>query len=185
MSSEPTSPAVPLTRLSVFLAFLKIGVFGFGGVAPWARRVLVEENRWLTDEEFAAVLGIGQILPGANVVNASVILGDRYFGPVGSLLALTGIMGAPLAIIIGVISLYDRYETVPDVQAALAGMAAAGCGLVIGTGLKMARGLRRDGLTIALGLAALAAVLLKAPLVLVVLILVPLGLGVKLGGRPR
>jgi hypothetical protein len=62
-------------------------------------------------------------------------------------------------------------------------MAAAGCGLVIGTGLKMASGLRRDLLTIVLGLAALAAVLLKAPLLLVVLVLAPLGLGVKLRGR--
>jgi chromate transporter len=173
----------PPTRLAFFLAFLKIGVFGFGGVAPWARRVLVEEKRWLTDEEFAAVLGIGQILPGANVVNASVILGDRYFGPVGSLLAFSGIMGPPLAILIAIAAVYDRFEAVPDVQAALAGMAAAGAGLVIGTSLRIARGLRRDVLTAALGVAALVAVMFKAPLVLIVLVLAPLGLGIRLRGR--
>ncbi len=179
------TPATPLTRLTFFLAFLKIGMFGFGGVAPWARRVLVEERRWLTDEEFAALMGIGQILPGANVVNASVILGDRYFGPVGSLLAFGGIMGAPLVVLIGIVSVYDRFETLPDVQAALAGMAAAGCGMVIGTGLKMAAGLRRDVLTIALGLGALVPVLLKAPLLLIVLVLAPIGLGIKWRKRAR
>lgn len=178
-------PEQKITRLDLFLAFMKIGMFGFGGVAPWARRVLVEERQWLTDEGFASLLGIGQILPGANVVNAGVIFGDRHHGPVGSLLAFTGIMAAPCAVLVVIASLYDRFEAVPDVQAALSGMAAAGCGLIVGTSLKMASKLRRDTLTGLLGFAALVAVLLKVPLMGVVLALVPLGLGWKLmQGKP-
>jgi chromate transporter len=169
-----------ITRLELFLTFLKIGVLGFGGVAPWARRVLVEEKGWLTDEGFASLLGFGQILPGANVVNASVIFGDRHHGPIGSLLALGGIMAAPMAILVAVAALYDRYGALPDVQAALSGLAAAGGGLILGTGLKMGSRLKRDALTVLLGLAALIAVLLKAPLVGVVLVLIPIGLGLKL-----
>ena len=181
----PLNPKLPVTRANFFLAFVKIGVMGFGGVGPWARRVLVEETGWLSDEEYAAVLGIGQILPGANVVNASVILGDRYFGPVGSVLAVLGIMGPPLVILIGIAAVYDRFETLPDVQAALSGMAAAGAGLVLGTSLKIAAGLRRNVLTAVLGVAAVVAVLLKAPLVAIVLVLGPLGLLVKRKGPAR
>src|SRR3954470_13056259 len=100
--NPPERHKTPVTRASFFMAFVKIGVMGFGGVGPWARRVLVEDTGWLTDEEYAALLGMGQILPGPNVVNASVILGDRYFGPVGSLLALAGIMGPPLVILVAI-----------------------------------------------------------------------------------
>ncbi|HEY2816510.1 MAG TPA: chromate transporter, partial [Casimicrobiaceae bacterium] len=48
----------PIARTTLFLAFLKIGLLGFGGVLPWARRVLVEERAWLTDREFAEMIGM-------------------------------------------------------------------------------------------------------------------------------
>jgi chromate transporter len=53
-----------VSSTELFLGFLKIGLLGFGGVAPWARHVIIEERRWLTDKEFAEILGVGQILPG-------------------------------------------------------------------------------------------------------------------------
>ena len=57
-----------------------MGLLGFGGVLPWARRVLVEERAWLSEREFAELLGMCQILPGPNVVNLAVILGARWQG---------------------------------------------------------------------------------------------------------
>ena len=53
-----------MTRSSLFLAFLKMGLLGFGGVMPWARRVIVDERGWLADREFAELIGMCQILPG-------------------------------------------------------------------------------------------------------------------------
>src|ERR1043165_3246690 len=85
-----------ITRATLFVAFLKIGLLGFGGVMPWARRVLVEERAWLSDREFVELLGMCHVLPGPNVVNLSVILGSRWQGPIGSLLALTGILFVPV-----------------------------------------------------------------------------------------
>ena len=64
-----------MTRATLFTGFLKIGLLGFGGVMPWARRVLVEERQWLTEREFAEMIGMCQILPGPNVVNLVVGLG--------------------------------------------------------------------------------------------------------------
>ena len=66
------------TRTELFTGYLRIGLLGFGGVAAWARRVIDEERRWLTEREYAEVLGLGQVLPGPNVGNAAVMIGRRF-----------------------------------------------------------------------------------------------------------
>ena len=74
---EPSAdPAiVPTTVGELFLdASFEIGVSAaFGGVGPWARRIIVEEERWLDDREYAELLGLCQVLPGPNVGNVSVM----------------------------------------------------------------------------------------------------------------
>ena len=72
-----------ITRKTLFASFLKMGLLGFGGVLPWARRVIVDDRRWLTDREFAELIGLCQVMPGPNVVNLSVIIGARTHGVVG------------------------------------------------------------------------------------------------------
>ena len=146
-----------------------------------ARRVIVEERQWLSDEDYAAVLGFGQILPGANTVNAAVIIGDRFQGVLGSIIAVTALLAAPLAILVALASLYDRFAALPDVRAALSGIAAGAAGLVIGTGIKMAVKLKPDALAIFLGGAALLAVaILKVSLMATVLVIAPVGLALSL-----
>lgn len=180
--NEPATTARPATEVgagALFLGFLKIGLLGFGGVAPWARHVIVEDRAWLTEAEYAAVVGIGQVLPGANTVNAAVMIGDRFAGPVGAAAAVLGLMAMPLAILIALAQVYAAFAAVPLVQAALAGSAAAAAGLVVGTGLKMAWRLKPSPGAVAAGLLALAAVaLLHWPLVVVLLVLGPLSVGV-------
>ena len=76
-----TVGAVPPRSLrQVFLVFTGLALRGFGGVLPWAQRVLVEERRWLTREEFVETLAVGQVLPGPNICNLAVMVGDRWFG---------------------------------------------------------------------------------------------------------
>ncbi len=84
----PTAPPTRIFRLDLFTGYLKIGLLGFGGVAPWSRNIIVEEQGWLPAEDYAAILGFGQRLPGANTVNAAVINGDRFQGVTGGLIAL-------------------------------------------------------------------------------------------------
>jgi chromate transporter len=165
-----------VSKSELFLGFLKIGLLGFGGIAPWARHVIIEERRWLTEKEFAAVLGIGQILPGPNTMNASVMIGDRFQGVTGALLCLLGQMAMPLVIITSLAVVYQRYASVPEVKAALIGAAAGAAGLVLGTALKMAQKIKLRPLGLLVGLLAFAAIgLFQWPLVPVVLVLVPLG----------
>lgn len=166
-----------VSKGELFLGFLKIGTLGFGGIAPWARHVIIEERRWLTDKEFAAILGIGQILPGPNTMNAAVIIGDRFQGVVGVVLCLLGQMAAPLVVVTALAVVYDRFATSSEINAALIGAAAGAAGLVMGTGLKMARKIRPTPLSLLVAAAAFVAIgWLEWPLVPVVAVLVPLGI---------
>ncbi|MDE2487877.1 MAG: chromate transporter [Alphaproteobacteria bacterium] len=164
MSAEEASPHDhSLAELAG--AFLKIGLLGFGGVAVMARRVLVEERGWFDDEAYAQMLGLAQALPGANTVNLAVLIGDRAQGSPGALAALAALIAPPLALLIAILLVYDRIETLPLVRAALAGMASTGAGLVFGTGLRLAWGLRRRRTGLLFGLAAMVLVAgLHAPL---------------------
>ena len=166
-----------VSKQELFFGFLKIGLLGFGGIAPWARHVIVEEKRWVTDKEFAAILGIGQILPGPNTMNASVMIGDRFQGVAGVLVCLLGQMAMPLVIITGLALVYERYASVPEVRAALVGAAAGAAGLVLGTAVKMIQKIRPSALAILIAVIVLTAIgMLEWPLVPVVLVVVPLSI---------
>ena len=166
-----------ISRRALFLAFLEIGLCGFGGVAPWARYVIVEKRRWLSERDYAELIGIGSILPGANTVNLAVLFGDRACGLTGSLCALAGLLLMPIAILVVLATLYDRFADLPDVRHALAGAAAATAGLVIGTAAKMVRNLKPDWVGALSGLMIFIAIaLLHLPLLLSLAVTVPLSL---------
>lgn len=139
--AQATIPASrPQPGLSeLFFAFAAMSVAGFGGVLPWARRAVVDERKWLTAEEFNEAFSFSQLLPGPNIVNFSVIFGSRLRGPAGAAVALIGLMGPPLAIVIVLAMLYARYGEVGWMARMLAGLAAAAAGLIIATVAKMAK----------------------------------------------
>jgi chromate transporter len=178
------APIPPMTRRELFQCFLAIGLFGFGGVLPWARRGLVEQRNWLTSEEFAEALSLGQILPGPNVVNLSVMVGSRFHGPTGALLAFSGLMLAPLAIILLLAVLYDHYGQLPVFQHAFRGTAAAAAGLVLAMGFNMAakqaRLWRKAGVTVA---ALAGSGVFALPLMTVLGVLAPLSVVLAWRGR--
>lgn len=180
----PHTNAAP-THAALFLAFLKIGALGFGGVAAWSRHVLVVERRFMDAQDFARSFGLASTLPGANTVNMSVMLGDRYRGASGALAAVVGLMGAPLAILVVIAMLYARYGGLPDVRAALLGAAAAAAGVVIGTSLKILRDLDPDMLAILTAAAVCLAAAAKVPMLLILVVAIPLAIAGKLVGKRR
>jgi chromate transporter len=119
---------------------------GFGGVLPIAQRELVERLGWLTVEEFAELLSIGQVLPGPNVVNLSLMVGDRYFGLRGALAALAGMLLMPLVLVLVAAALYQQFAAHPAVAGAVRGMGAVSAGLVMAIALKLLPALRRSPL---------------------------------------
>ena len=89
----PESPASPPeddhprphSLRELFWAFTWLALQGFGGVLAVVQRELVERRRWITNDEFIEDWAAAQILPGPNVVNLSIMVGDRYFGLRGAL----------------------------------------------------------------------------------------------------
>ncbi len=159
----------------IFTGFFMIGVRGFGGVLPWARRMIVEERKWLTEAEFAEVLGLCQFLPGGNIINVSVAVGSRFRGGPGAFAALLGLMLAPVAIVIGLGAIYDQFAQQPMVRRAFAGLAAAASAFVLTASLKIAAPLRGRWLAMAIAVltfVAIAVVRLPLPLAMPVLAVV-------------
>jgi chromate transporter len=131
-------PAEVPGLVDLFRAFAGISIMGFGGVLPWARRALVEQRSWLSAQEFAEVLALGQFVPGGNVINVAIVVGQRFRGPLGSLAAAGGLLAAPLLIVVLCGAVYLRFAADPRVHAMLEGVTAAAVGLMIATALKMA-----------------------------------------------
>ena len=125
--------------MELFLGFLSIGARSFGGVMPWAYRVIVEERRWMSEEDFTATIGLCQFLPGPNVGNASIVLGKRWFGLKGSIVAFLGFFGLPFLWVLVLASLYAEFALQPGVKSIVTGVAAAGAGLFIGTAIKLGK----------------------------------------------
>jgi chromate transporter len=179
-SPPASSPPAP-TLLELFLAFALISLCGFGGVLAWSRRMLVEERKWMTPEEFNDAYALCQFLPGPNVVNLSVVFGRRIRGPVGAAVALVGLIGPPFVIVAFVSLIYARFGEIAALQRMLLGVAAAAVGLVMGTCAKMARPLFDDrlGLTPLIALATFASVgVLRWPLYWALAVLVPVSIAI-------
>ena len=159
------------------MGFLSVGMFGFGGVLPWTRRMIVEQRQWLSAGEFTDMLALCQFLPGPNVINLSGALGYRWYGWAGAITCFTGLMFAPMVIIIGLGMLYARIGGHPSVQPAFAGLSAAASAMVIATALKIAAPLlTRPYALVIVAITFVAAAILRLPLLYVVLVCAPLSI---------
>ena len=159
--------AVPALRRpascgELFRVFNRLALQGFGGVLPVAHRELVERQRWVSAPQFVELLTIGQVLPGPNIVNISIMLGDRFFGWRGALAATAGLLALPLLIVLALAAAYQQFAANALVAGALRGMGAVAAGLVVGTAVKLSRTLKTNPLGLpasyALGAATLGMV---------------------------
>ncbi|EOD01766.1 chromate transporter [Caldisalinibacter kiritimatiensis] len=94
--------------LKLFITFLKIGAFTFGGgyaMIPLIETEVVDKNGWLESEEFLDVIAISQSAPGAIAVNSSLFIGYRVSGTLGALACMLGVV-LPSFIIILIISAF-------------------------------------------------------------------------------
>ncbi|WP_423454989.1 chromate transporter [Ottowia sp. VDI28] len=164
----------PRSRADLFWSFSWLALQGFGGVLAVVQRELVEKKRWLSREQFVEDWAVAQIMPGPNVVNLGMMVGDRHFGLSGALAALTGLLLFPTVV---VLTLAVLFATVADHdlgQRALRGMGAVAAGLVAATGLKLAGALSKNpmGVPVCASVVAatfIASALLRWPMGLVLL----------------
>lgn len=152
----------PDSLAQLFIAFSRLALQGFGGVLAVAQRELVERLGWMSKEEFVETLAIAQVLPGPNIVNLSMMVGDRYFGLRGAFVALAGMLGVPAIVVLGLATAYSQVAGYAIAAHALRGMGAVSAGLVLATGIKLLPALKKSplGRPLALGMALLAFVLI-------------------------
>jgi chromate transporter len=161
------APVVPGSLTEIFLAFAWVSLRSFGGVLPWARRMLVVEKRWMTPQEFNEVLALCQFLPGPNIVNLCAVWGRRVGGLPAILASLIGLLGPSVALMVVAGTLYRTYGSLPELRGVLAG-------LILSTAVSMAEPLVRQRLGSAHVVAvatfiAVGVLRLNLPLVLIVL----------------
>ena len=164
----------PASVADLFFTFNRLALQGFGGVLAVAQRELVERKRWLSAGQFVETLSVGQVLPGPNIVNVSLMIGDRFFGLRGAFAALAGMLLVPSIVVLALTALYGQFADQPMVSGALRGMGAVAAGLIIATGIRLLNTLKASalGLPLCLAFAALTTLfiaVLRWPLVWVVL----------------
>jgi chromate transporter len=172
---QPPPPTLP----DLFIAFATISLSGFGGVLAWSYRMMVEERRWLTAEQFNETYALCSFLPGGNIINFSVIFGARFRGVRGAATAAAGLMGPPLLLVLIIGAIYAHYGDLPLLRRALTGVASAAAGLMLATVAKMAQPLFRNRAVIGplIAFVTFAAIgVMNWPLPLVLAVIVPVSI---------
>jgi len=192
-SASPAAPDLALPAkspapgvITLFFAFAKMSLAGFGGVLAFARRGIVDEHRWMTADEFNETYALCHFLPGPNIVNLSVVFGSRFGGIAGGVAAFAGLVGPPMLLVMILAVLYAHFGQLEVLRHILAGISCGAVGLLIAVVVKMLMPLikRRD--LVGLVMTALVFVAigpLRLPLQAVLLVAVPLSLGLTFAMR--
>jgi chromate transporter len=178
-ASAPQTALPPPSLSELFIAFATIALAGFGGVLAWSRRMMVEERRWLTAEQFNEAYALCAFLPGGNILNFAVIFGARARGALGAIAALAGLLAPPMVLIVCVGALYAYYGDLPALRRALTGVAAAAAGLMVSTVAKMVEPLFRKGALFGAVIAVVTFVsigIVHWPLPLVLVVILPISI---------
>lgn len=142
--------------LSLFLSFLKIGAFTFGGgyaMIALLESEFVSRKKWIGREEFLDILAVSESTPGPIAVNTATYIGYKVAGVLGAILSTLAVC-LPAFTIIFVISLFfDKFLALTYVGYAFRGIQAAVVYLIASAGVKILKGLKRDVFTIALAVA--------------------------------
>lgn len=186
MADAAPAPAPRASLSALFYEFLRVSLFGFGGGVVWAHRITVERRRWLTETEFADVLGVCQFMPGPNIVGIAVCVGAKLRGMPGVIAAFCGFAVLPgVAGFVIALSCIEQTR-LPLFRNLLGGISAAAAGLMIATGLRLLRAHRHRPIALLFAaLTWLGIVAGKLPLLIVLLGLAPLSIAGAVFDRAR
>jgi len=161
--------------LELLGVFLKLGILAIGGgVQAFMYRDLVEVKRWIDDKAYLTGLAIAQVLPGANPVNLALYFGLKLHGGLGATAAVLGMVVPAFCIILIMGYTYRQLAQYPATHFILLGVASVGVAATLSMGIKIAKRLDRDWMTILIALVSFGAVgVLRLPMVPVVLVVVP------------
>lgn len=148
-------------NLKLFWEFFKVGIFTIGGgmaMIPQIQRVVVEDNRWLTDEEMIDCIAVSQSMPGVIAINCATYIGRRTNGFTGAAAATAGVILPSFIIIILVVSFLGMIGENKYIQGAFTGIKAAVCGLILISAVKLGRQILKGPFQWVLAMGALIAI---------------------------
>lgn len=188
LAAPESLSSTPPSLVTLFVAFARMSLAGFGGVLVFARRAIVDDHRWMSADEFNETFALCHFLPGPNIVNLSVVFGSRFRGIAGGIAAFAGLVGPPVVIVTILAVLYARFGDVDALRRILAGVSCAAVGLLIAVVFRMMMPLIRRGDLV--GLAVLVAVfvaigVVRLPLAAVLLLAIPLSIAITFVMRRR
>jgi chromate transporter len=154
-----------------------------GGRFTFFYQEFVRRRRWLSDTEILEVFGVSQVLPGPNIGNFSVLIGQRLRGLRGAALAILAMLAPGAVLMVLLSALYFGGGTIPALPSILRGVAAAAAGMTVATALQLGYSLARSvqGVLIAT-VATISIAVLHLPIILTILVLGLTGIALC---RPR
>lgn len=132
--------------LRLFLSFLKIGAFTFGGgyaMIPIIEREVIDRRGWIARADFLDLLTLAQSAPGPISLNTAVFVGYKLRGIGGALAALAGIVLPSFVIILLIALFFNEIRHNPWIDAAFRGMRPAVVALIVAPVLSLSRGMHR------------------------------------------
>jgi chromate transporter len=177
MTSEESEIRQPQSKTELFVAFTLMALQGVGGVLVIVQHELVNRRKWLTQAQFVEEWSVAQVMPGPNVVNLCLMLGGKYFGLAGALAAVSGLIMAPMLLVLTLAILFGGVSDSAVAQGALKGMGAVSGGLIIATGLKLSKTMPQNPLGLWLAIAFAVITFTAVGIFRISLIWVLLGLG--------
>lgn len=120
--------------IKLYLAFLKIGTFSFGGgyaMLPFIQKEIVEKNNWISMSEFTDIIGISQMTPGPVAINSATFVGYKINGVIGSIIATLGVITTSFILVTVINKLLDKFKESKLIKAALLGMRPVLIALII------------------------------------------------------
>jgi chromate transporter len=177
MTSEESEIRQPQSKTELFVAFTLMALQGVGGVLVIVQHELVNRRKWLTQAQFVEEWSVAQVMPGPNVVNLCLMLGGKYFSLAGALAAVSGLIMAPMLLVLTLAILFGGVSDSAVAQGALKGMGAVSGGLIIATGLKLSKTMPQNPLGLWLAITFALITFAAVGIFRISLIWVLLGLG--------
>ena len=128
--------------IKLFIAFLKIGTFSFGGgyaMLPFIQAEIVEKNNWISINEFLDIIGRSQMTPGPIAINSATFVGYKLFGVIGSIMATLGVIATSFILVTIISKMLEKFKESKVIKAALLGMRPILIALIIKAFLDLAK----------------------------------------------
>ena len=176
-------------QLDLFLTFMKIGAFTFGGgyaMIPLIQREIVEEKKWISENDLLDMIAIAESTPGPIAINSATFVGHHVSGFWGAFCATLGVILPSFAIIAAISYVLQQFERLRAVKYAFMGIRAGVLALILKAFWNMARQIPRKAVSCCIAASAFVlAALLKLNVLAVIVLCAAAGLIASLAAERR